>query len=411
MIARRSSSSLQLELFGVVVNAFSKSPDGVQTKQLYADVEKATGRTLSHRCAIGRAGVLRSPGQRQVRWIQQTLKKLGLVEPVAHQRGSWRLTSVGKQKLTPAPPRSVMIACSTDLGLALWSSHQDIFAYIDEPITLSLCSPPYPLAKQRAYGGPTRGQYIDFICSALEPIVRNLRSGGSILLNLSNAIFEHKSPSRSMYREHLVIALHERLGLHKMDDLVWENPCKPPGPTYWSSLHRYHLTATWESVLWMTNSPLEIIADNRRVLQPHTAAHRKLMNRGGEGRVASYGDGAYTLRSHSFGRQTDGRIPRNILRYAHNCPDKSGLSRFALAENLPVHGATMPLALADFLVRYLSAPEDLVVDAFGGWLTTAKAAEQNGRRWLVTELMGEYVRVGIERLRYAPGFVAGSLFT
>lgn len=406
-----TSSSAQLELFGAVVNAFSRNPDFVQTKQLYADVENTTGRNLSQRCAIGRAAVLRSPGQRRVRWIQQTLKKLGLVEPVASSRGTWRLTPLGKQKLTAAAPRAVMIACSTDLGLALWSSHQDAFSCIDMPITLSLCSPPYPLANKRAYGGPTRDQYLDFICSALEPIVRKLRQGGSIVLNLSNEIFETKSPARSMYREHLVIALHERLGLHKMDDLVWENPCKPPGPTYWSSIHRYHLTATWESVLWMTNSPVDIIADNRRVLQPHTEAQRKLIARGGEGREASYGDGAYTLRPHSFGRKTHGRIPRNILRFAHNCPEKAELARFARAQELPVHGATMPLALADFLVRYLSAPDDLVVDPFGGWLTTAKAAEQNGRRWLVTELMREYVRVGIERLREAPGFVAGTLFT
>ncbi len=405
------NAEVQLELFGAVVKAFSRSPDCVQTMQLYSEVEKTTGRDLSQRCEIGRAAVLRSPAKRQVRWIQQTLKSLGLAEPVVSKRGSWRLTPLGKKQLTPAAPRSIMIACSTDLGLALWASHQDTFARFEMPITLSLCSPPYPLANKRAYGGPTRDQYLDFICSALEPIVRNLRRGGSIVLNISNDIFECKSPARSMYREHLVIALHERLGLHKMDDLVWENPCKPPGPTYWSSINRYHLTATWESVLWMTNSPIDVVADNRRVLQPHTIAQRKLMNRGGDGRAARYGDGAYTLRPHSFGRETAGRIPRNILRFTHNCPDKVQLSRFARDQELPVHGATMPLALADFIVRYLSAPDDLVVDPFAGWLTTAKAAEQNGRQWLVTELMGEYARAGIERLRNSPGFVAGSRFS
>lgn len=401
----------QLNLFDAVTTAFCTSPDRLKTRELYARVSASTGRDLSVLTQIGQAGTPRSTAERSIRWIQQTLKKLGLAEPIPQERGAWRLTSVGKHKLTPATRGSVLVACSTRLGLALWGNHQDVFAHLDMPITLCLTSPPYPLSKPRAYGGPKREEYVDFVCDALEPIVRNLRPGGSIALNISNDIFETKSPARSLYRERLVIALFERMGLHKMDELIWENPSKPPGPTYWSSINRFQLTSTWEPVLWFSNDPAQVIADNRRVLLPHTPAQERLIARGGALREANFGDGAYKLRKHSYGAPTGGRIPRNILRYQHNCPDKVGLSRFARAQDLQVHGATMPLALTDFLVRYLSTPDDLVIDPFGGWLTTAKAAEQNGRRWIVTELMGEYIRVGIERLRWANGFVAGGHFT
>jgi len=44
------------------------------------------------------------------------------------------------------------------------------------------------------------------------------------------------------------------------------------------------------------------------------------------------------------------------------------------------------LALADFLVKYLSSENDLVADPFGGY-----AAEQNNRRWIITEKHLEYV--------------------
>lgn len=338
-----------------------------------------------------------------MRWIQQTLKQLGLAEPIPQERGAWRLTSGGKQKLTPAARGTFMVACSTRLGLALWGYHEDVFSRLDLPITLCLTSPPYPLAKPRAYGGPTQEEYVDFVCGALEPIVRNLRLGGSIALNISNDIFEAKSPARSLYRERLAIALYERLGLHKMDELIWENPSKPPGPTYWSSINRFHLTSTWEPILWFTNDPLNVIADNRRVLVPHKPAQERLIARGGAKRQARFGDGAYKLREHSYGASTAGTIPRNILRHQHNCPDKAIAAKYALANGLPVHGATMPLALADFLVRYLSDVDDLVIDPYAGWGTTAIAAERNGRRWLTTEQMGEYVSVHEHRCSRAVG--------
>lgn len=128
------------------------------------------------------------------------------------------------------------------------------------------------------------------------------------------------------------------------------------------------------------------------------------MARGGALRRARYGDGSYKLREHSYGASTAGAIPRNILSHPHNCPAKAVAVKFALESGLPVHGATMPLALADFLVRYLSEPNDLVIDPFAGWGTTAVAAERNDRRWITTELMREYAVVAATRFRDAPGF-------
>ncbi|MHB0929514.1 MAG: DNA methyltransferase, partial [Candidatus Nanopelagicales bacterium] len=72
----------------------------------------------------------------------------------------------------------------------------------------------------------------------------------------------------------------------------------------------------------------------------------------------------------------------------------------------PVHGATLPLGLAKFLIQFLTGEgdEELVVDPFGGWGRTAKAAEELGRRWILSELMYEYARGTAEGFRGAPGF-------
>lgn len=170
-------------------------------------------------------------GARSAGW-PQTLKQLGLIERVPGERGVWRATAKGRkgEELTPAPTKVVMLGFSTELGIALWGDCADIFTRIDEPIHLCLTSPPYPLAQPRAYGNPTEAQYSDFICRMMEPIVKNLVAGGSICINISNDIFLKGSPARSLYRERLVIALHERLGLWKMDEFIWHDNSKAPGP-------------------------------------------------------------------------------------------------------------------------------------------------------------------------------------
>jgi site-specific DNA-methyltransferase (cytosine-N4-specific) len=173
----------------------------------------------------------------------------------------------------------------------------------------------------------------------------------------------------------------------------------------WASKTRQQLNVAYEPVLWFSPDPLRCFADNRRVLQPHTDKHLKLVAGGGERRSAVYGDGAYRQREgRSFSTATAGRIPRNVLQFTHHGAEISQLRAQARALGLPVHGALMPLALATFLIKFLTREGDLVADCFGGWGTTAAAAEASNRRWILTELMAEYVAGQALRLARAPGF-------
>lgn len=395
---------MQLSLFDHVQNAYAGTDELLTNAALYDHVAASAGLTpdqLEAREPIGESGTPRSPIKREIRWHQQTLKQAGLIR--RRDRGKWELTEHGKTKLHKSRPGTTLVAFSTDLGVALWSLSDEVFPSLDTPITLCLTSPPYPLKNPRAYGNPRLDEYIDWIVASLEPISANLRDGGSICLNLSNDIFEHRSPARSLYRERLVLALAERLGLAKMDELIWHNPCKPPGPVQYASKTRQQLNATYEVVYWFTNNPESVEADNRRVLEPHTERHKALMARGGA-RAATHSDGAHRRRDGSYGSQTQGRIPRNILRYPHNCPSQSAYKRQAGELGLPAHGAPYPLALAIFLIRFLSRKGDLVVDPFAGSLTTGLGAEQTGRPWVTTECMWEYNRAGLARYQEYPGF-------
>jgi DNA modification methylase len=400
--------SAQMDLFAPLLKTYAAA-DSLSNADLLSRLSATQGLPADHwsqRMPIGKSGELHSPARRHIRWYQQTLKSLGLIERVPDQRGVWQATAKlrSAKELTIALPHLAMLGFSTRLGVALWADCASVFTRIDEPIHLCLTSPPYPLARARAYGGPAQSEYTEFICRLLEPIVKHMVPGGSLALNISNDCFLAGSPARSLYREYLSIALFERLGLFKMDTLIWHDPTKAPGPVAWASKERSQLNVAFEPVLWFTTDPTRVRSDNRRVLQPHTIAQQKLIARGGETRTASYGDGANRMNPGAFANPTLGKIPRNVLQFAHKCPSQAALRKELKSRGLPMHGATMPLALASFLVQFLSEKEDLVVDPCGGWNTTALAAQNNDRRWLTTEKMLEYVQGGQFRFTTQPEF-------
>lgn len=169
-------------------------------------------------------------------------------------------------------------------------------------------------------------------------IVERLAPGGNLVLNVGQDVFEKGVPSRSLYIERITLALHDRLGLSLMDRLVWDNPCKPPGPIQWASIHRKQLNVGYEFALWFTNDPSRVISNNQAVLQPHTEQHQKLMARGGVTRSSRHSDGACSLREgKSYSRQTPGRIPTNVLRFPSGDGAQRRYKKAAKSLGMPAH--------------------------------------------------------------------------
>lgn len=57
----------------------------------------------------------------------------------------------------------------------------------------------------------------------------------------------------------------------------------------------------------------------------------------------------------------------------------------------------MPAALAEFFIRFLTEPRNLVLDPFAGSNTTGAAAEALRRRWVAIEPNPEYLSGSIGR--------------
>jgi len=398
----------QLSLLKAVVDEYVSADGGLNNTTLYDRVSTKLDIDDSlYVHPVGKAQTRRNLFHRRIRWCQQSLKQSKYLKQIT--RGTWELTNYAKTELHSIKAGQRIIAMSTELGICIWSQSDAVFRdIIDEPIHLVLTSPPYPLKISRAYGNVCQSEYVDFICRSLEPVIAKLATGASIVLNLSNDIFEDRSPARSTYLERLVVALEDRFGLSKMDLIPWVSN-KPPGPVAWASKKRYQLNTGYEPILWFCNDPHRCYADNRRVLKSHTKSHQRFVENGGIKSEAKHGDGVYRKRAGAYSKVTDGRIPRNVLEYSNYCESGRAVNQYARQLGIPPHAAKMPLSLANFLIQYLSRPGDLVADLFAGTLTTAQASEQNNRRWVCSEKVWEYIRQSFIRFGndawFNPAFV------
>lgn len=135
----------QLDLFEHVENAFKANPNRpLSNDELYHIVGRTAeipDHVMNARSPIGAAGDLHSTTRRSIRWQQQSLKALGVVERVEGARGLWQLTEKAKKGLNKPSPGVTLLGFSTNLGLALWGTSPDALAGLDEPIELVLTSP------------------------------------------------------------------------------------------------------------------------------------------------------------------------------------------------------------------------------------------------------------------------------
>lgn len=88
----------------------------------------------------------------------------------------------------------------------------------------------------------------------------------------------------------------------------------------------------------------------------------------------------------------------------HNCPEQSELKKYCNQQQIISHGAAMPASIAQHLISFLTTADEMVVDPFGGSMTTAAQAEKLKRRWITTEKVGQYCKGGESRFFDAPGF-------
>jgi DNA modification methylase len=306
--------------------------------------------------------------------------------------------------------RHPAIAYKTKKGICFRGLAEDVLSsklaerYVGK-VDLIFTSPPFPLNRKKKYDNLQGQSYIDWV-EGLAPLFKKfLKPKGSIVMEVGNSWVQGKPVMSTLALESL-LAFLKKGELNLCQQFVWHNPARLPSPAQWVTVERIRLKDSYTHLWWM--SPDERPnADNKRVLVEYSAAMKELLKR------QTYNSGIrpseHNIGKSSFLKRNRGAIPPNCIELPHETGDANSLSipsnlikmanthattdyqDYCRKRDLEPHPARMPIGLAEFFIKFLTKPGDLVVDPFGGSNTTGSAAEKLGRRWLSIEPNREYI--------------------
>jgi len=263
----------------------------------------------------------------------------------------------------------------------------------DSSVNLVMTSPPFALQRQKDYGNPDQGEYVDWLAKFGRLVQTKLREDGSFVLDLGGA-YKKGVPARSLYNFHVLLRFCEELGFFLAEDFYWFNPSKLPSPIEWVNKRKMRAKDSVNTVWWFSKTEWPK-ANVSRVLTEYSDRMRRLL---------ADPDGFYSPKkrpsghdiSAGFGTDNGGAIPSNLLSIPNSESNSSYLAACKTL-NIQGHPARFPPKLPEFFIRFLTEPNDLVVDIFAGSNTTGMVAETEGRRWLAFDQELEYVASSVFR--------------
>lgn len=253
-------------------------------------------------------------------------------------------------------------------------------------VDLVLTSPPFPLLRPKKYGNETGEGYLRWLKGLAGPLGDLLSPTGSLVIEIGNA-WLRGIPEMSTLPIETLIAVRDGGDFHVCQQFICHNPARLPGPAEWVTVRRTRVKDSYTHVWWYSRT-VTPKADNRSVLLPYSAAMERLIER------KSYNAGRrpseHDIKPQSFLRDNGGSIPPSALVFS-GTPSQRQYQAWCKEIQVRAHPARMQARLAEFFIRFLTKPGDLVVDPFGGSNTTGWAAESLGRRWLAVEPDVDYL--------------------
>ena len=280
----------------------------------------------------------------------------------------------------------------TPLGRSILGKAEDVLLSpvyaedLERKVDLLFTSPPFPLNRKKRYGNEQGETYVNWLVNFAPLFKKLLKPRGSIVLELGNA-WEPGRPVMSTLALKALLAFLERGEFVLCQQFVWYNPARLPSPAQWVNIERIRVKDAYTHLWWMalTDRPH---ADNRQVLTKYSKSMEKLLKR------QKYNTGKRPSEHHigekSFLKDNAGAIPSNLITLA-NTQASSDYLNYCRKHKLRPHPARMPSGLAEFFVKFLTKPKELVLDPFAGSNTTGAAAEDLGRRWLAIEPNESYL--------------------
>lgn len=294
---------------------------------------------------------------------------------------------------TPEP----RLVYSTPLGMMVHGKAEEVFrSKILRPergkAQLIFTSPPFPLNRKKRYGNHVGDEYVKWLSAFAPRFIEFLKRDGSIAVELGNS-WVQRAPAMSTLALRALLEFVDRGDLFLCQQFVCANPSRLPSPAQWVNVERIRVKDAFTHIWWMapTDRPK---ADNRRVLEPYSTHMQKLL------KTQKYNAGRrpseHSIGSRSFLTDNGGAIPPNVIEAANTRASDPYLN-YCRQHDITPHPARMPLKLAEFFIKFLTEPGDLIIDPFAGSNVTGYVAESLGRRWISIEAESGYADASAAR--------------
>ncbi|WP_231755912.1 MULTISPECIES: DNA-methyltransferase [unclassified Burkholderia] len=283
---------------------------------------------------------------------------------------------------------------TTSLGQAYLADSLDMLAQLpDNSVNLVLTSPPFALQRKKEYGNKDEVDYVDWLAQFAKLVFQKLTPDGSFVVDLGGA-YRKGVPVRSLYNYRALIKFCDEIGFHLAEEFFWFNPSKLPSPIEWVNKRKIRAKDSVNTVWWFSKTEWPK-ADVSKVLTEYSERMKKLIKD-----PEAYYSPAKRPSGHDigsgFGKDNGGAIPSNLLQIP-NSEASSKYLKLCKEIGIQAHPARFPAKLPEFFIRYLTEPNDLVVDIFAGSNTTGFVCEQEERRWLAFEEIPEYLSASVFR--------------
>ena len=280
-------------------------------------------------------------------------------------------------------------AYRTSNGAAYIGDSLDLLEQLpDESVNLVITSPPFALLRKKSYGNKSQEEYVDWLMAFAEIVKRKLRDDGSFVLDLGGA-YERGSPTRSLYNFRVLIRFCDELGFVLAEDFYWFNPSKLPSPIEWVNKRKLRAKDSINTVWWFGKTAWPK-ANCSNVLTEYSDRMKKLLKDPEGFYKPAKRPSGHDITDKFGTKNNGGAIPSNLLQIPNSESNGQYLAS-CKAVDAQRHPARFPAKLPQFFIRFLTDPDDLVVDIFAGSNTTGMVAEAEGRRWLAMEESPEYV--------------------
>ena len=236
----------------------------------------------------------------------------------------------------------------------------------DESVNLVFTSPPYYNAKPEYSEYHTYEEYLSLLRSVIKECHRVLSEGRFFVINVSPVLIRRASRNEASKRIAVPFDLHRLFieeGYEFVDDIHWVKP---------------------EGAGWALGRGRRFAADrNPLQYKPVPVTEYILVYRKKTDKLIDWNIRNHHSKEDVFESKIgDGYEKTNLW--------KINPSRYRK------HPATFPYELAERVIKYYSFKNDVVLDPFAGSGTTAKAAIDLGRKFVMCEISEQYIDLIIE---------------